>query len=457
MRAIARAVIAHLLLLAPLVAGTMAAVDSFLPGAPLALRIVIVLVPVSCAHLFSHVVMRRELARIHGLMTGTEGSTRPGRLQRFLFPDYLAGISRRYEEAVVARQSLVRDLESKSATLDHENRIRDAMLAISQSVMAIEDLTTLLDLILDKAIEANNKAQMGSLMLLGNDDMLSFAAVRGYDYEQMSTIRVPLRDSFLFVASGGKIKRPMVINNIAEFNKKNFTPEMCVSFEKAHARNIGSTLCAPVIIEGSLYGMLSLDNRMPNAFAEEDITILDYFTTQAGIALKNHELLQKTIYLSRYDGPTNTLNRSFFEQFVGNRCRQDAAEARFSLVIFDLNNLKQVNDHHGHQAGDRLIATFAEAIRDGLTECELLARYGGDEFIAILESGERDEVLARIEAMRASFNNRPIRVGDSSINGSFSYGVAIWPDDSRDYESLIRLADRNMYCYKSALKKTRGA
>jgi diguanylate cyclase (GGDEF)-like protein len=250
----------------------------------------------------------------------------------------------------------------------------------------------------------------------------------------------------------------MVINDIYQFNQSNFSKDVVESLDKAHARNIGSTVCAPIMVDGELRGLLSLDNHKPDAFTEDDIAILDYFTNQTGIAIKNHELLQKTLYLSRYDGPTNTLNRAWFEELVRERCRKSPENdcEPFTLALFDLNNLKLVNDHHGHQAGDRLILAFADLIRKGLLANEPLARYGGDEFIALLSTNDRDTAVSRVESMRLAFSRTPIRISDSvSIEGGFSYGLAVWPDDSEDYESLIRLADGNMYCFKSALKKSR--
>ncbi|HPH02587.1 MAG TPA: sensor domain-containing diguanylate cyclase [Spirochaetota bacterium] len=439
---LAGACITWLLFILPLVAGGLFLSREHLEDSPFFVHLLAVALPSLLVLLTGAIFLNRHFSG---------DSARPRRPGSRLLALLSGGLSTRYED-------IVHELATTSDILEQENRIRDAMLSISQSIPGIENLDDLFTLILDKAMEANDKAEMGSIMMLGEDDLLHFTAVRGYDFAAMRDIRVPFRDSFLYVASGGRISGPMVINNIYQFNRSNFSPEVVESLERAHAREIGSTICAPVMVDGELRGLLSLDNHAPDAFADEDIAILDYFTVQTGIAIKNHELLQKTLYLSRYDGPTNTLNRAWFEELVRERCRscQDSGRAAFTLVLFDLNNLKLVNDHHGHQAGDRLILAFAEAIRAGLRADEPLARYGGDEFIALLATANRDEAVARIEAMRLAFTRTPVKISDRvSIEGGFSYGLAVWPDDNREYEALIKLADGNMYCYKSALKKSR--
>ncbi len=440
---IAGACITWLLFILPLVAMGLFLSREQLEGSPLFVHLLAVALPSLLVLLTGAVFLDRYFTE------NTGRGRRPGsRLLALL----TGGLSTRYEH-------IVHELAATSGVLEQENRIRDAMLSISQSIPGIENLDDLFTLILDKAIEANDKAEMGSIMMLGEDDLLHFTAVRGYDFAAMKDIRVPLRTSFLYVASGGRICCPMVINDIYQFNQSNFSSDIVESLDRAHAREIGSTICAPVMVDGELRGLLSLDNHAPDAFADEDIAILDYFTVQTGIAIKNHELLQKTLYLSRYDGPTNTLNRAWFEELVRERCRscqEESGRPAFTLVLFDLNNLKLVNDHHGHQAGDRLILAFADAIRAGLQADEPLARYGGDEFIALLATANRDDAVARIEAMRLAFTRTPVKISERvSIEGGFSYGLAVWPDDNREYEALIKLADGNMYCYKSALKKSR--
>lgn len=116
----------------------------------------------------------------------------------------------------------------------------------------------------------------------------------------------------------------------------------------------------------------------------------------------------------------------------------------FGLLFLDLDRFKSVNDTHGHRAGSRLLAGFARLFAAALPEAELLVRYGGDEFVAVIP-GDRRQVTAAADRLVRRLRRHEFPGG---IKISASVGVAVWPDDNPDPETVLELADQALYARK---------
>lgn len=151
-----------------------------------------------------------------------------------------------------------------------------------------------------------------------------------------------------------------------------------------------------------------------------------------------------------YDGLTDLPNRSLFND------RLDWAVALakrdgggFALIFMDMDRFKAVNDTCGHQVGDQLLKLFAARLKGCVRESDTVARLGGDEFTVILprvEGSEAAEVAARkiIVGMSRSFE-----VDGQQLYLELSLGIAFYPDDGKDAETLLKAADKAMYCAKA--------
>lgn len=154
-------------------------------------------------------------------------------------------------------------------------------------------------------------------------------------------------------------------------------------------------------------------------------------------------------FLVNHDALTELPNRRLFWDrldLVIKRAERYGAES-FSLLFVDLDNFKQVNDTLGHPTGDRLLVQVAETLHACLRDADTVARVGGDEFVILLEGdlrGEGGEALRRIwDALD------PIWEGlDEHIDIGASFGLAVYPDDGHDAESLYAVADQRMYVAK---------
>jgi diguanylate cyclase (GGDEF)-like protein len=164
----------------------------------------------------------------------------------------------------------------------------------------------------------------------------------------------------------------------------------------------------------------------------------------------------EAVRLAATDDLTGLYNRRGFEAMglkLLRLCKR--AKSRASLLFFDLNGFKQINDGYGHTEGDRAIAGFADVLRASMRETDVLARLGGDEFVALVvdvEAGSEAQIIERVQRGVARFNREERRGYDLRFSvGLAPYDVSQEPSVAH----LIEVADHAMYVNKRASKAAR--
>jgi len=153
---------------------------------------------------------------------------------------------------------------------------------------------------------------------------------------------------------------------------------------------------------------------------------------------------------ARTDPLTGTMNRLALEEIVPAEMAQAERGRRpLSVLMFDLDRFKQLNDHMGHQRGDSALKQVAEATRRILRAGDHLARYGGEEFVVILPDTAKTQALETAERLRQTLEAEAIPIGGGAILTA-SYGVASFPEDAADFDRLIGRADQALYAAKDA-------
>ncbi|QPJ62136.1 MAG: diguanylate cyclase [Candidatus Nitronauta litoralis] len=155
--------------------------------------------------------------------------------------------------------------------------------------------------------------------------------------------------------------------------------------------------------------------------------------------------------LAHTDALTNLPNRLAFSQYLSEAIkRAGRTNLKVALLFIDLDKFKQINDSQGHDAGDHVLKTIAKRISDSVRETDLVARIGGDEFVAVIEHISDIEGIKKIAGSFLQKIQEPIDFNgrDCSIGGSI--GIAIFPDNAEDEKELLKRADKAMYAAKSA-------
>ncbi|HEY5761700.1 MAG TPA: EAL domain-containing protein [Rhodocyclaceae bacterium] len=180
-------------------------------------------------------------------------------------------------------------------------------------------------------------------------------------------------------------------------------------------------------------------------------SILSTLLNVVGSVKAIHKYTKELEYYATRDPLTNLYNQRVFWELLDNElARSERHGSRFALVVIDLDNFKSVNDTFGHAVGDIFLQQVSAVMREALRGDDLLARYGGDEFVAILpeaDLGNASEVAARInrnvEAMTVD------TADGAHVRGSVSIGLAVYPDHARETRDLFLFADSMMYRAKA--------
>jgi len=227
---------------------------------------------------------------------------------------------------------------------------------------------------------------------------------------------------------------PFIIN--AKDAKKN------LDNESSHLLQLEDFVTVPLKAKDKVIGVLLADNKFDKKpITQDDVRMLTMFTNQAGMAIENSKLYEKTLVLSNSDSLTGLWHHGYFQYILGEEIKKASlSKSHFTLLMIDIDNFKIFNDTYGHQAGDAMLREISRIIKESSRKIDIIARYGGEEFSIILPATKKEEALILSERLRKTIEDAP------SLNHiTISIGIASFPEDGIDKESLISKADKKLY------------
>lgn len=210
----------------------------------------------------------------------------------------------------------------------------------------------------------------------------------------------------------------------------------------------------PLVRYGNLIGSLNLGSQNSTRFVQGAATdFLQRLATIVAICLENatnHERLKR---VGLTDSLTGVNNRRFFDQrLIEEVSRAQRAEEPLACLFMDVDHFKSVNDQHGHQTGDLVLRDVASIIRDQLRSSDVLGRYGGEEFSALLVNANSESAMEIAERMRAVIEKHVFKTSEGKdLSLTISIGVGTLPLQSKDThtktlsEDLVERADQAVY------------
>jgi diguanylate cyclase (GGDEF)-like protein len=209
-----------------------------------------------------------------------------------------------------------------------------------------------------------------------------------------------------------------------------------------------AVLCIPISYGETLLGVLNVESRQEDAFSPEDALIMNTLADLLATALHNSFVFQKLQQQSITDGLTGIKTRRFFWEALSSEWKRASRSGRpFSVVLIDLDKFKEVNDTLGHLEGDLVLARVGRLLEQKCRQSNVVARYGGDEFIILMPETAVEQAQALAERLRLWLSTDPM-LQEHLITGSF--GVASFPVHGFTAEEIIRVADAGMYVSKHA-------
>jgi len=197
--------------------------------------------------------------------------------------------------------------------------------------------------------------------------------------------------------------------------------------QRPYSTNYRSNSCiiAPLICHGRVEGVLNLAEKLDaDTFSGDDIAVIELFRQLLGASVGNIKLFEKIQRQAQTDGLTGLVNhRTFYETLEKELIRSQRYGGQISLIMIDVDNLKKINDNHGHRAGDLAIKQISRKIAECTRQIDTAARYAGDEFSIILPNTLLLDAYVVAERIVKAVSNSPIAWEKSQIELSVSAGV----------------------------------
>lgn len=210
-------------------------------------------------------------------------------------------------------------------------------------------------------------------------------------------------------------------------------------------------LMAELVGSNGPIGALLLRNEAGVGYTGHDRSLLHFVAGQVGLALERRRLHDDLMRLACYDELTGLPNRRlFFDRIRGACARASRQSTRLALLYVDIDDFKVVNDRHGHAAGDALLRELAARLRACARVSDAVARIGGDEFVLLLEDLRAPEDARRCAEQIGAALAPPVPFGGARLRIDASVGIALFPDDAAQVETLLMHADAAMYARKRA-------
>jgi diguanylate cyclase (GGDEF)-like protein len=236
----------------------------------------------------------------------------------------------------------------------------------------------------------------------------------------------------------------------------NASPELdLVGVPEEVTKSIRGVLVSPLIREDGAFGAITLYSKSRISYTTEHVRLLESVSQHASSALNNALTFEKTKESALTDPLTELPNARAFYMMLEQRIAEGQRLNKESLAVLsmDVDDFKKLNDAYGHAVGDRVLASISKIIKKEMRQMDILARYAGDEFVAIMPMASTTMANMVAERVRAAIESQKyaVRTG-KTVEIGISIGVACFPADGETTEQLFATAARNMQHDKHARK-----
>jgi diguanylate cyclase (GGDEF)-like protein len=315
-----------------------------------------------------------------------------------------------------------------------------ACIEFSKALVSAYDMETLLKAVLER-ISLLIPARNWSLLLLDQkSNELYFAVTVGLNMESLKGIRLKVGEGIAGVVA--QTGQPTFIAN-AQHDPR-FSPKV----DEVTGFETKSIIALPLHVRGQVVGVFEVVNvENEEFFREKYLPLLHILGDYVAIAVDNVRNLQQLQARTFIDEVTGFYNTRYLaaklDQFIKEVLNHGG---ELSVVFLDLDNFKAIVDSQGHLRGSKVLSEVARVIHSVLGPEDSLVRYGGDEFIILLPRRSQTGALALVQRLRKAVNQN-LFLADEGVNARLtaSYGIATMPQDAKDKETLLLIADRAMF------------
>ena len=322
---------------------------------------------------------------------------------------------------------------------------------------------------LDQAIIALEKiSQALTAVTVGTDNLLRAVAhatseILDVPYASLQLRKAAWRQQFSDVIVGCTTRRELAaVRQSTDLAARRIErPEQVLELDLvdergrplAAARRAGleRAVAVPMCLGAEVVGVLVVHMKEPRPLERSEVRVLQTLANQAVIAIENAAAYEHTKRLATTDGMTGIANHREFEAHLDRELlRAKKTKEPLALIMCDVDHFKEINDSVGHPAGDQVLRHLTRQILvPAIRPKDLVARYGGDEFVLVLRGADSRAAVAIAERIRATVASQAVmRDGNAVSSLSLSLGIAIFPRDGDSREALVQAADQALYIAK---------
>lgn len=222
-------------------------------------------------------------------------------------------------------------------------------------------------------------------------------------------------------------------------------------YNAIHERQaLQSWLGVPLKSHTGVLGALVLKSfTAKHQYSKKNTDLLQFVSTQIAAAVERKQMMARLEHLALYDQLTRLPNRTlFYDRIHSAMARAKRNQGIFSLLYLDMDKFKAVNDTYGHNIGDLLLEQTSRRLEHCVRECDTIARFGGDEFVILLENIEQPEQSTAVAEKIYAALSLPFALAEHIITIVPSIGIAHFPQHGDNEKDLLRHADAEMYRHK---------
>jgi diguanylate cyclase (GGDEF)-like protein len=371
--------------------------------------------------------------------------------------EIIALLARMAENVSFALENFGRAAEKAKADEQKERltRMFAALSATNEAIMRAKSRTEMFELVCEAAVVGGDFTSTAIALKRPGAEYLETVASAGPDRERARNVKLSADaarpEGQGLTGTAFRARLPCVSND--------YLTDFGVA---AHFHNVvrdsgtRSGAALPLLKDGKAIGVLIFLSREIGAFSPELVELLQRLAENVSFAIDNFDRAdektradEKIEYLASHDSLTNLPNRETFNELL--RYAIEAArrhQRRFAVLFIDLDRFKVINDSLGHDAGDFLLVEIANRLRKALRSSDVVARQGGDEFVVILEEAAERPDVERIASNLLSVLSQQLQLSGHECHTTASIGIAMYPSDGSDVQTLTKNADMAMYLAK---------
>lgn len=348
--------------------------------------------------------------------------------------------------AVVMHFSITERKETENR-IAYLNRVYAMLSSVNTLIVNVHDRDGLFRDVCRIAVDAGGfRMALLAIVDQGTDTIVPLTSA-GSDEKLLAAVRKVLsspEDAPLTLLARAIRDKQVVVSNDSQNDSR-------VLFIKEYRKSgVRSMAIFPLMVAEDVTGAFALYASEIDFFHEEEMKLLTELTGDISFALDHISKQERLNYLAYYDDLTGLANRTLFLDRVTQYMHSaDSSGHKLALFLIDLERFRNINDSLGQPAGDDLLRQVAEWLKSAVGDANLLARLDADHFAVVLPEIRQEGNVARLlEKKMQAFQMHPFHLHDSVVRISFKAGVAIYPDDGADADTLFRNAE-------AALKKAK--